>query len=79
MALARVSIPCGILMDRTSWSARFACGLDSGKLSAGKGSVPCKKRSNRDPVWPCGEIEMGHSAMLSLRIFLMMSSPVKVV
>jgi len=30
-------------------------------------------------VWPCGETEMGHSAMLSFRIFLIMSSPVKVV
>ena len=52
--------PVWHLMDRTSWSAHFACCLDSGKLSAGKGSVPCRKRSNRDPVWSCGETEMGH-------------------
>ena len=64
-----MSMPCGILMDRTSWSAHIECGLDSGKLSAGKGSVPCRKRSNMDPVWLCGEADMGHNAMLSFTIF----------
>ena len=79
MVLAHVSIPCDIVMDQRNWSTRFACGFDSGRLSAGKGSVPCRKRSNRDPVWPRGETEMGHNAMLSLRMFLMVSSPAKVV
>ena len=74
-----MSIPCGILMDQTSWSACFARGLDLGKLSVGKDSVPCRKRLNRDPMWPCDKTKMGHNAMLSFRMFLIMSSPVRVV
>ena len=40
------------------WSACFLGGLDPGKLSAGQGSVPCRKCSNRDPVWPCDKTEI---------------------
>ena len=41
IVFARVCIPCGILIDQTIWSGstRFACGLDLGKLSAGKDSA----------------------------------------
>ena len=79
MSLARASIPCGILMDQTSWSACFVCGLDLVNLSTRKGSVLCRKSSNKDPVWLCGETEMGHNTISSFRMFLMISSPVKVV
>ena len=74
-----VNFSCSILMDRTSWSACFAWGLNSGNSFTGKGLVPCRKHSNRDPVWPCDETEMGHTAMLSFRMFLLMFSPVKFV
>ena len=72
MAFSRLSILCDILMDRMSWSAYFMCGLDLVYSSTGKSLVLCRKRSNRDPVCLCGETEMGHNAMLSSRMFLIM-------
>ena len=79
IAFAHVSIPWGILMESTSRSACFVCGLDLVNLSTRKGSVLCRKSSNKDPVWLCGETEMGHNTISSFRMFLMISSPVKVV